>query len=432
MKKTFVNIFLLFVTVNLFGQSTTTSFTVAGIKVILKPTIKEVIDVNMYYRGGVANYPTAKAGLENLVLAATTEAGTKKYNANAFRDRADMYGIDLGGSSGYDNGMISMTCISRFFNQGWDLFASAVANPVFEPREIDMLKEKIISGIKQSESDPDDRIEQLTMQNAFAGTPYATNPTGEEATLSKVTASDIKSYYYNTLLNKNRMFMVIVGKITKEEVTKKILASFAALPAKPYKPALLPGPKETGKLLVEQRQLATNYITASIDAPKLNSPDYLPFRLAISHLSNRLFREIRTKRNLSYAPYAYTTTRLMPYAVMYVSTTEPKASVEVMLEQLKDLRDNGFAEEELLSGKSNFITSNYMKEESSSAIASALGNAEVMGDWRIADEAAERINKVTLTQMNAVLKKYINTIRWSYLGDQKLANENAAVFKSKI
>jgi len=432
MKKQIINIFLLFISVGVFAQGTTTSFTVAGIKVILKPTMKEVIDVNMYYRGGVANYPASKAGIENMVLAATSETGTKSYSANAFRDKADKYGIDIGGTSSYDFGQISMTCISRFFNQGWDLFASAVTSPVFDAREVALLKEKLISGVKQSGSDPDERIEQLTMLNAFAGTPYAIDPSGDEATLAKLTPQDLKSYYYNTLLNKNRMFIVIVGKISKEEITKKILASFAALPAKPYKSAVLTGAKSEGKLLVEKRELATNYITASIDAPQFNSPDYLPFRLAISHLSNRLFREIRTKRNLSYAPSAYATTRLMPFAVMYVSTTEPKASAEVMLEQLKELRDNGFSEEELLSGKSNFITNNYMKEESSSAIAANLGTGEIFGDWRLADQAAERINKVSLKEMNEVLKKYIHTIRWSYLGDEKLANENASVFKSKI
>ena len=55
-----------------------------------------------------------------------------------------------------------------------------------------------------------------------------------------------------------------------------------------------------------------------------------------------------------------------------------------------------------------------------------------MGDWRIADETAERITKVTLTQMNAVLKKYVNTIRWSYLGDKKLADEAASAFKNTL
>ncbi len=432
MKRIHLNIFFLFLSFSVFAQTPATSFEVAGIKVILKPTIKEVIDVNMYYRGGVANYPASKAGLENLSLAATTEAGTKKYSANAYKDRADTYGIDIGGSSGYDNGMISMTCISRFFNEGWDLFAEAVANPVFDERETAMLKEKVISATKQSESDPDDRIEQLTMQNAYAGTPYAINPTGTETSLGPLTGKDLKAYYYNTLLNKKRMFIVVVGKISREELTKKIQASFAALPSKAYKPATLSPPANAARLLSEQRQLATNYITASFNAPKVNSPDYLPFRLAISNLSNRLFREVRTKRNLSYAPYAYVTTRLMPFAVMYVSTTEPVASAEVMLASLKDLVDNGFDEDELKSGKSNFITSNYMKEESSNAIAAALGNAEIMGDWRIANEAAGRINKVTLNEMNSVLKKYVKTIRWTYLGDEKLARDNAAVFKTAL
>ena len=226
------------------------------------------------------------------------------------------------------------------------------------------------------------------------------------------------------------MFIVVVGKISKEEVVKRVTASFASLPSKSYIPAKYTFPSTPAKLLTEERSLATNYITGSINAPAVASNDYLPYRLAIAALSNRLFREIRTKRNLSYAPYAHSENHLMPYAVMYVSTTDPKASVEVMIEELKDLRENGFSAEELSSGKSGFITNNYMKEESTGAIAAALGNSEVLGDWRIADETAERITKVTLDEMNSVLKKYVNTIRWTYLGDKKLADEAAAVFKN--
>lgn len=341
--------------------------------------------------------------------------------------------MEVTGSSGYDHGAISMNCISKYFNEGWDLFAEAVKNPVFEENELNMLKEKMISGIKQSESDPDERIEQMTLENAFNGTPYAINPAGTEASLQKFTAAEIKNYYFNQLLNKKRMFIVVVGKISKEDIIKRINSSFASLPVKPYKPSVLSGPTATSaKLLVENRALATNYITGSFNAPPVSSSDYLPYRLAISSLSNRLFREIRTKRNLSYAPYAHSVNRLMPYAMMYVSTTDPKAAVKVMIEELKDLRENGFTDEELASGKSGFITNNYMKEESTGAIASALGSAEILGDWRIADETAERITKVTLEQMNAVLKKYVSTIRWSYLGDKKLADEAADVFKTTL
>ncbi|MBC8054476.1 MAG: insulinase family protein [Sphingobacteriaceae bacterium] len=431
MKRIASNIFFLFITLGALAQSRATSFDVAGIKVILKPTQKEIINVSMYFRGGVANYPADKAGIEHLALAATTECGTKKYDKDLFKDREDAFGVEVGGSSGYDHGTISMNCISRFFNEGWGLFADAVVNPVFEEKELEMLKEKMISGIKQSEADPDDRIEQMTIQNTFAGSPYAIDPAGQEATLSKITAAEVRAYYYNQLLNKNRMFIVVAGKISREEVTKRIAAAFASLPSKPYMPFVYSFPKHSNaKILIEERALATNYITGSINAPAVSSSDYLPFRLAISAFSNRLFREIRTKRNLSYAPYASSVNRLMPYAFMYVSTTDPKTSVEVMIEELKDLRENGFSEEELSSGKSGFITNNYMKEESTGAIAAALGSAEILGDWRIADETADRITKVTLAEMNSVLKKYVNTIRWSYLGDKKLADEAADVFKS--
>jgi zinc protease len=430
MKRILVNIYILFIAVSVSAQSKATSFDVAGIKVIFKPTQKEVVNVSMYYRGGVANYPAAMAGIEHLALAATAECGTKKYDKDVFKDREDAYGVEVSGSSGYDSGNISMNCISRFFDQGWDLFAEAVKNPVFDAREMDLLKEKMISGIKQSESDPDEHIEQLTINHTFAGTFYGTNPLGTEQSIARFSDAQVKDYYFNQLLNKNRMFIVVVGKISKEEVIKRITASFASLPAKPYTPAVYARPATSSdKVFIEERALATNYITGSINAPAVSSNDYLPYRLAISVLSNRLFREIRTKRNLSYAPYAHSVNRLMPYSVMYVSTTDPKAAVEIMVEVLKDLKETGFSEDELASGKSGFITNNYMKEESTGAIAASLGAAEILGDWRIADETAERITKVNLVEMNSVLKKYVNSIRWTYLGDKKLADEAAAAFK---
>ena len=36
-------------------------FEVEGITVIMKPTVKDIINVNIYYKGGVTNYPAEKA-----------------------------------------------------------------------------------------------------------------------------------------------------------------------------------------------------------------------------------------------------------------------------------------------------------------------------------------------------------------------------------
>ena len=50
------------------AQAPTTAFDVDGIKVIFKPTVKEILDVRLFFRGGVTNYGTDQAGIESFAL----------------------------------------------------------------------------------------------------------------------------------------------------------------------------------------------------------------------------------------------------------------------------------------------------------------------------------------------------------------------------
>jgi len=399
--------------------------------VIFKPTVKEIVSVSMFYRGGVTNYAAGKAGIEDLTLNATTECGTKKYKKNAYKDMQDKYGIEIGGSSGYDYGHIRFQAITKYFNEGWDLFSESVMNPAFDSREVELIKVKQISEIKQQESSPDARVEYLARKQAFLNTPYAVDPAGEEKTLIMLTAADLKAYYQK-LLNKNQMFLVVVGKISKEELVKKIKASFASIPSKPFTAYSYKAPVfDNSKLFTENRELATNYLTGIINAPTMASDDYVPYRLAINILSGNLFSEIRTKRNLSYAPGATTSNLQMPYASVFVSTTSPVESASIMLQQLKDLKSQTVTPEGLTNLKGEFFTSSYIKEQSSGAMATSLGQAEILGNWKLAEELPAKINAVTREQITAAAQKFIHGINWSYLGDPKLVN-TSEVFKAVV
>ncbi len=424
MKRLLLALFLTFVATDLVqAQNNTVEFTVEGIKVIFKPTVKDVISVRMYFRGGVANYTQPQAGIEHLTLGATAECGTKKYDANQFKDIADKYGVEIGGSADYDYGDINMICITKYFNQGWDLFSEAVMNPVFDENEVQLLKNKLLADVKQRESDPDARIEHLLFQNAFKGTIYATDPKGTEETITPLNSAALKAHYQQ-LLNKNRMFIVVAGKISQQELTEKIKASFAAIPAKPYQPLVYQAPVwSDNKLLAENRSLATNYANAIMNAPPMGSPDYIPYHMGISALSGGLFAEIRTKRNLSYAPGALAANMQMPYSVMYVSTPSPKDAVKAMMDELYNLMHRGITSSGLKELKSGFITSTYVKQQESNAITGSLGVAEVMGDWKLSDGAADKVEEVTTEQIQKAINKYIVGVRWAYLGDINLAHE---------
>lgn len=408
-------------------------FEVDGIHVIMKPTVKDIVNVSVYFKGGVTNYSAEKAGIENLALSATTECGTDLYPTSIFKDKADKYGIFLSGSSDYDYGKISLNCISKYFNQGWSLLSSAVKNPAFTEKDYELLKQKKLGEIKNMDSDPDNKLLQMGITSVFKGTPYATDPMGDTSTVNSISAKDAKDYYFNTLLNKNRMLIVVVGNVPKQDIINKIQKAFKELPSKPYTKYNYNTPQITSNSLnVVPRKLATNYIMGAVNAPLFTSDDYVANLLAIAAFSENLFTEIRTNRNLSYAPYATSSKLQMPYSYMYVSTTDPKASVEVMMDEINRLLSSGFSQKEFNGIRNLFITSTFMKEESTGRMAASLGNADILGNWKMDEEFVSKIRKTTPGDMTKAFKKYIHGINWNYLGDEKAAENAKAAFDMKV
>lgn len=412
-------VFLLFL-LPLKAQHKAIDFTVNGLKVILRPTEKETVSIRMFYRGGVMNYAPEQAGIENMALTAAATGGSKKYSAADYKELNDEFGIEIQGSSGTDYGTITMDCISKYLDKGWNFFADAVANPVFEQQEFQSSKEKTIARIHSQNADPESRIEKLSMSAIFQDSPYSTDPTGTEEIVTNFRIKQIKDYYYQTLLNKNRMFLVVAGKITREELEKKIMASLSSIPEAPYTPPVYDQKLMAGeKLLTEQRDLATNYMSCVMNAPPMNKPDYLPFMLSINALSSHLFYELRTKQSLSYSPGATTKSLQIPYMSMYVSTTQPAKAYQAIITVYKSMRSNLFSQSLLDDIKKNHKRTYYRHQESSSAIVEDLGKAEIFGDYKIEENKIASINKVSLQDMLNAINRYLKGAIWIYLGDEQ-------------
>lgn len=411
------------------AQAQTTEMTVDGLKVIFKPSTKQTVSAVMFFKGGTSNYTEKQQGIESLALGATTECGTKKYNKDAFKDIADKYSIGLGGSSSYDFGSISMSCVKPYFKEGWDLFAQAITNPVFDAKELGMLQQKLVANLKQEEGDPDTKLSQMAMSTTFKGTRYAFRPSGTPESIAAFTQTEVADYYNKNLLNKSRMLLVVVGNISSEELKAQVEKAFAAVPNGPARNPVMPAALDlkinANTINIENRELATNYIMGYMGAPKVTDPKFNAYRLGFDILSDKLFEEVRTKRNLSYAPSAFASGGLQPYSGIYVTTTKPKEAVSVMVDEIKRLRNGGFTAIELRDAKSQFATSYFMKNESNGAIAMALGIAEIRSSWKNEESFLDKINAVTLAEMQSTFAEYTNGIQWSYLGKEAEADKEA-------
>ncbi|WP_165953159.1 M16 family metallopeptidase [Pedobacter changchengzhani] len=420
-----INFILLFATAQ--AQIKAISFNVNGLKVILKPTQKETVSMCMFFRGGVMNYEPEQAGIEHLALTAAGVCGTKNYTVTDYQELADEYGIRINGGATTDFGLLSMNCISKYLDQGWKLFSDAVANPIFDENEFATTKEKLLTGISHSKSDPETRLDQLTMETLFKGTQYGVNPLGDIITVSGFTADSVKKYYHNQLLNKNRMFLVVAGKITKEELEKKIVESFKNLPKKPYTAPVYEQNEIVGQTVFsEPRNIATNYISVVFNAPVMSSADYHSFVLLVNVLSGSLSYELRTKQGLSYDPGAKVIDIQKPYTSLFVSSTQPGKALKAMFGVFDDVGKAHYNQKYLDALKKDHRDKSYRNQESANAIVANLGKAEILGDYKMEENMVENFNKVTLKDMNDVYTKYFKGSDLFYIGDEDLLN---SIFK---
>jgi predicted Zn-dependent peptidase len=55
-----------------------------------------------------------------------------------------------------------------------------------------------------------------------------------------------------------------------------------------------------------------------------------------------------------------------------------------------------------------------------------------MGDWKMAETLPEKIQKATPQQILDAARKYINGIRWAYLGDVRQMEAARTAFEEQV
>jgi len=397
-------------------------FEAGGIKVLWKPAVNDVISAKLFISGGVNNYTIDKQGIENLAFGVLADGGSLKYPREEYHATLERKGIHIGGSSNYDYSTISFKTIAKNWDIAWDIFQDVVINPAWDEKSFSQLQNQTVSGLKQQQSDPDHVVKEMSMKGTFKGKRYEKDPDGTPESVEGFTLEILKNYY-PTILKKNKLMLVVVGNVLEEDLWQKVEKAFEGIPVGEIdifssNPPVI----EASDIEIQEREIATNYIRGIFTAPPEGTRESLAMRIAMSILSDRLFIEIRTKRNLSYAPAAYMASLFDPYCVLYVSTTNPNLAVQVMLDELAKIKKDGFNDSELHNKKETFLTGYYMGQETNSAQAGTLGVFYMRGDWRKALTFKDDVYSLTTAELNEAIRTYAGKIKWYYLGDKKAVN----------
>jgi zinc protease len=396
---------------------TTREISVGGLKIILKKVPKEVVTTSFFIRGGVANITDSTQGIEAMAINLVLRGGTKTMDKNQFSTQAEKLGSRFSSNVSKDYSTITMNCLPENWDPSWGMFTDAILNPAMDTNEFKVIKQQMIATARQQESNPDAYLRKLATEQIFHGTPYARIQTGTPETLEKLSIGDVIQYY-SRIPGKKNCYLVVVGQVDEKDLIEKVRRTLSRLPEGSMPPKAETAGVQKEDINVKDRSIATNYILGTLNGPRYFSADGPLFEFAMSILSERYFVELRTKRSLSYAPAASYNKSFIdnPLVELYISTTDPKTSMEVMTEIIEDVRKNGFTAKEVENKKKQYLTRYYITNESTNAQANSLGLCEASGSWRIFDEVNQRIDQVKPEDVNKVFGKYMTKIAWTYLG----------------
>src|SRR5262245_54817280 len=175
---------------------------------------------------------------------------------------------------------------------------------------------------------------------------------------------------------------------------------------------------EKSSVEVTPRELPTNYIQGLFTAPSLTSPDIDAMRIASSLLRDRVFEEVRVKRNLSYAPDAFLRTQAANVGGLYVTAVDANQSVRVMLSEISRLQSQAVGADDIHAVVAQYLTTYYLGQETNAAQAGELAQYELIGGgWRNSDGFLEKLTGVTPADIQRVSQKYMRNIRFEAWGN---------------
>jgi len=373
-----------------------------------------LVALNFSFEGGSAQDPAGKEGLTRL-LAATLDEGAGDLESEAFQARLEELAVSISFSTGKDRFYGSLRTLTPTLRDATELLALAVNAPRFDATPVDRMKAQLATRARRNESDPDAMAGRALAKAMFGDHPYARPTLGTAQTLESLTPADLEEQH-RKLLARDSLTIGVVGAIDAGTLAEILDEVFADLPDRADLVPVAELTPVSGGDISDELAVPQTTILLGLPGLKRNDPDYQA-AYVMNHIlgggtfTSWFYQEVREKRGLSYS----TGTSLSPYAHagLLIASAATKAdrageTVEVMLNQLQRMAEDGPMEDELRAAK-QFLTGSYaLRFDSSGKIARqlvALQNAELGIDYF--ERRNSEIEAVTLADVQRVAKRLL-------------------------
>ena len=398
----------------------------------------DIVDINLLFNTGSAQDPEGKKGLAQLTASLLTDGGSQ--NKTYQEIQKAMYPMAAYFYAQVDKEMISMSGrvhkdkISEYL----DLVLDSLLNPGFREADFNRLKTQQINSIQTDlKANNDEELgKEVLYEKLYAGHAYGSLNLGHVEDVESITIDDIKAFYQQQLVQAN-LTVGLTGGISaeaKQQLLDRIARELNQGEKVKAIDTDIAMPNERQVTIIEKETLPTAVSFGYPIPVNRSHPDWVALWLVRSYLGEHrnsnsfLYQRIREARGMNYGDYAY-----IEYFPRGMFRTQPNANLgrssqifQVWLRPLRNNQDAHFATRVAMYEIENLIKNGMTEEqfEATKAFLSKYAGLLLKGQDRVlgyhmdslyygnpnfVDLVKNGLDKLTVEQVNAVIRKYIQT-----------------------
>jgi zinc protease len=396
-----------------------------------------IIAVRLLFKAGSIHDPAGKEGLAAITGLMVGDAGTQKRSYSELIDALYPMASSIEVDTDREVTVISGEVHREKLAEYTALLTEAVLQPAFSESDLSRNKEQALAYLTTTLRASNDELLGLEaiQQVIFDGHPYQHSPAGTVEALESITLEDVKKFYRDHYTQANLMLGVAGGY--PEGYVAELEKALGALPqGEPGKLTELPEPaKVEGRqftLIDKETDSVGIHIGYALPVNR-SDPDYYPLMVANSYLGEhrtfhgRLMQQLRGHRGLNYGDYSYieywhlppftmsptpNVPRRQQYFSVWVRPVVPETAHFALRDALFEvdrLATRGLTQEEFELARDFLVNYSKLWGQTLPNRLAWYMDSRYYGMPYYIDEIDKRLKKLTVDEVNAAVKKYIQT-----------------------
>ncbi|MBN4049109.1 insulinase family protein [archaeon AH-315-M20] len=383
-----------------------------GITVVFEKNNSKSVAVEVMFKVG-SNYENSRlSGVSHFLEHMLFEGTAKRKTSMEIANEIEKYGAEFNAYTSGERTAFFIKIMNKRFDKALEILSDMVINSVFDVKMIEKEKRVISKEINMVIDDPRQYQWILFQKNLFDEHPVRNPTAGTIKTVSSFTRKDVVDYY-NKYYVPNNMIISVVGNVVNAK--EKISRYFGKVKAKKViKRKYVKEPlQKKVKKFTEKRKILNSYMVLGYKTVPRNHEDSYVLDVINGILgrgqSGWMFDEIRNKRGLAYQ-VGVLLEHETDYGYFAVFTGLDKKNIEkankIILQQFKRLQNINNKD---LGEAKTYLEGNYtLNIEDNFHASDNIAYWESIKDVSLARNYIKNINKVTVSDVRRVAKKYFN------------------------